>query len=116
MYTYPRGTVVMKQSNGANTNGSQFFIVYKDSPMPASYTVLGTVTAGLDVVDKVAAGGVVAGGSSATDGAPVTPITIKSASVAPYGTLPSDSASPSAPASTSPSATSTASANPSSSS
>ncbi len=116
LYTYPRGTVVMKQTNGPNTNGSQFFIVYRDSPMPASYTVLGTVTAGMEVIDKIAAGGVAAGGVSATDGAPNTALTIQAMSVAPYGTPPSDSAAPSASTTGSPSAGSTASANPSSSS
>jgi peptidyl-prolyl cis-trans isomerase B (cyclophilin B) len=94
MHTYPRGTVVMAQQGGPNTNGSQFFIVYKDTPLPASYTVLGTVTAGMDVVDKVAAGGVGDGGASATDGPPKTDITIKTLTVAPEGTAPSTPASP----------------------
>jgi peptidyl-prolyl cis-trans isomerase B (cyclophilin B) len=53
---YPRGSLAMANS-GPDTNGSQFFIVYKDSPLPADYTLFGAVTSGLDVVDKVAAGG-----------------------------------------------------------
>jgi peptidyl-prolyl cis-trans isomerase B (cyclophilin B) len=53
---YRRGVVAMANA-GANSNGSQFFIVYRDSPLPANYTPFGTVTAGLDVVDAVAAGG-----------------------------------------------------------
>jgi peptidyl-prolyl cis-trans isomerase B (cyclophilin B) len=44
-------------NSGPNTNGSQFFIVYKDSQLPPSYTVFGSVTSGLKVVDKVAAAG-----------------------------------------------------------
>ena len=54
--TYPRGTVAMANA-GPGTNGSQFFLVYKDTQLPASYTPFGTITKGLDVVDKVAAGG-----------------------------------------------------------
>ncbi|MEJ2579269.1 MAG: peptidylprolyl isomerase [Kineosporiaceae bacterium] len=61
---YPAGTVAMARSGGdGNSMGSQFFIVYKDSPIPADaaggYTVIGKVTGGLDVVEKVVAGGVV---------------------------------------------------------
>jgi peptidyl-prolyl cis-trans isomerase B (cyclophilin B) len=104
-YTYPRGTVVMAQTGGPNTNGSQFFIVYKDTKLPATYTVLGTVTAGMDLVEKVAAGGVAAGGKSATDGPPNTAVTITALTV---GTPPDPSAAPSAAPSTSPTASSSA--------
>jgi len=54
--TYPAGTVAMANA-GANTNGSQFFLVYKDAALPPSYTPFGTITSGMDVVQKVAAGG-----------------------------------------------------------
>jgi peptidyl-prolyl cis-trans isomerase B (cyclophilin B) len=73
---YTRGVLAMANS-GANTNGSQFFIVYKNSTLEAKYTVFGTVTAGLDVVDKVAASGAATG----TDGKPKLPISIKTATV-----------------------------------
>jgi peptidyl-prolyl cis-trans isomerase B (cyclophilin B) len=54
---YTAGVLAMANS-GANTNGSQFFIVYKDSPgLGARYSIFGKVTGGLDVVDKVAAKG-----------------------------------------------------------
>jgi peptidyl-prolyl cis-trans isomerase B (cyclophilin B) len=69
---YTRGVLAMANA-GANTNGSQFFIVYKNSQLPPSYTVFGHVTAGLGVVDKVAAKGVQGGGS---DGKPALPVTI----------------------------------------
>ncbi len=71
---YPAGTVAMANS-GANTNGSQFFIVYKDSTLPPNYTIWGTITKGLDIVKKVAAQGVVGGG---TDGWPKQNIAIDS--------------------------------------
>jgi peptidyl-prolyl cis-trans isomerase B (cyclophilin B) len=71
---YPAGTLAMANA-GSGTNGSQFFIVYKDTTLPASYTIFGKVTAGLPVVQAIAAGGVAGGG---TDGKPVLPATIKS--------------------------------------
>ena len=54
--TYPAGTVAMANS-GPNTNGSQFFLVYKDSQLPASYTPFGTITGGMDELTKIAAAG-----------------------------------------------------------
>ncbi|MFI9270755.1 peptidylprolyl isomerase [Kitasatospora sp. NPDC052896] len=54
--TYPAGTVAMANA-GPNTNGSQFFFVWKDTQLPAAYTPFGRVTAGLGVLQKIAAGG-----------------------------------------------------------
>jgi len=53
---YTRGTVAMANS-GANTNGSQFFIVVADQSgtLPKSYTIFGHVTSGMDVVDQIVA-------------------------------------------------------------
>jgi peptidyl-prolyl cis-trans isomerase B (cyclophilin B) len=53
---YPVGTIAMANA-GPGTTGSQFFIVYKDTQLPADYTILGQVTAGLDIVEQVAAAG-----------------------------------------------------------
>ena len=69
---YKTGVLAMARvGNNASSMGSQFFIVYKDSPIPADsvggYTVFGKITSGLEAVTKVAAAGV-AGGSS--DGKP----------------------------------------------
>lgn len=50
---YVRGTVAMANS-GPNTNGSQFFIMHKDTPLPPSYTIFGKVVSGLEVVDDIA--------------------------------------------------------------
>lgn len=72
---YRAGTVAMANA-GSGTSGSQFFIVYEDSPLPANYTVWGTVSAGLDIVERIAEAGVLGGGS---DGAPAAPIGIVSA-------------------------------------
>ncbi|MGJ4843824.1 peptidylprolyl isomerase [Leifsonia sp. Le1] len=64
---YPAGTIAMaRQSNNASSQGSQFFIVYKDttigSDTAGGYTVIGKVTSGLDtlisdVADKGTANG-----------------------------------------------------------
>jgi peptidyl-prolyl cis-trans isomerase B (cyclophilin B) len=53
---YPQGTLAMANA-GPGTNGSQFFLVYKDSDIDPNYTVFGTITGGLDVLDKIAAAG-----------------------------------------------------------
>jgi peptidyl-prolyl cis-trans isomerase B (cyclophilin B) len=55
---YTAGTIAMANS-GADTNGSQFFFITKDSSAALSkaYTVIGHVTAGLDVLQKVAQAG-----------------------------------------------------------
>jgi cyclophilin family peptidyl-prolyl cis-trans isomerase len=50
---YSRGTLAMANS-GPNTNGSQFFIMHKDYPLPPLYSVFGKVTSGIEVVDKIA--------------------------------------------------------------
>ena len=50
---YAKGTVAMANS-GPNTNGSQFFIMHVDSPLPPLYTKFGMVVEGQDVVDEIA--------------------------------------------------------------
>jgi peptidyl-prolyl cis-trans isomerase B (cyclophilin B) len=77
---YPAGTLAMANS-GADTNGSQFFIVYKDgSSLEAKYTIFGKVTKGLDIVQKVADAGL-ADGSQGGDGKPKTDVVIQSLTV-----------------------------------
>ncbi|GAA4409529.1 hypothetical protein GCM10023168_28350 [Fodinibacter luteus] len=81
---YPRGTLAMaRTADPEQGNGGQFFIVHGDSslPDPDGYTVFGEVTAGLDIVDKIAAAGVAPGGSSPDDGFPAAPISILSVAV-----------------------------------
>ena len=51
--SYAKGTVAMANS-GPNTNGSQFFIMHNDYPLPPSYTKFGQVIEGQDVVDAIA--------------------------------------------------------------
>src|SRR3990172_869181 len=50
---YRRGVVAMANA-GPNTNGSQFFIMHKDYPLPHNYTIFSALIGGQDVVDKIA--------------------------------------------------------------
>ncbi|WP_335975795.1 peptidylprolyl isomerase [Streptomyces sp. CA2R106] len=77
--TYPAGTIAMANTGQAHTGGSQFFLVYKDSPLPPSYTPFGTVSkAGMKVLDKIAADGESTGQG---DGAPNATVVINKATV-----------------------------------
>jgi peptidyl-prolyl cis-trans isomerase B (cyclophilin B) len=84
--TYPAGTVAMANS-GPNTNGSQFFLVYKDTALPAKYTIWGKITIGLPLlleIEKVGAYSVDQTSSKAYysgDGYPVQPVEIKTVTV-----------------------------------
>ncbi len=76
---YPAGTLAMANA-GPGTGGSQFFIVYQDTELPSAYTIFGRVTAGLDLVQKIAQVGVLGGGG---DGPPAQPVMILNATYAP---------------------------------
>lgn len=75
---YPRGTVIMA-TDGPNTNGSQFSLVFRDSELAPQSTVFGTITqAGLAVLDKIAQAGIAGNRQS---GAPTNPVTLTSVRV-----------------------------------
>jgi eukaryotic-like serine/threonine-protein kinase len=75
---YPRGTVIMA-TDGPNTNGSQFSLVFRDSELAPQSTVFGTINeAGLAVLDKIAQAGIAGNRQS---GAPSNPVTINSVHV-----------------------------------
>ncbi|MFF2044824.1 peptidylprolyl isomerase [Kitasatospora sp. NPDC058170] len=76
--TYPAGTVAMANS-GPGTNGSQFFLVYKDTKLDPAYTPFGKITGGLDVLQKIAAAGTLDGG---TDGPPMADFTLNTVTTA----------------------------------
>ncbi|MFE3293300.1 peptidylprolyl isomerase [Rhodococcus sp. NPDC059234] len=80
--TYARGTIAMANTGQPGSNGSQFFLVYDDSPLPPNYTVFGTIDdAGLATIEKIAAAGD-DGSMSAGGGKPNTPVQITTATVA----------------------------------
>jgi Peptidyl-prolyl cis-trans isomerase (rotamase) - cyclophilin family len=55
---YGAGTVAMAHSSQPNSNGSQFFLVYKDSTsLPSNYTPFGTIVSGLKIIQNVAKAG-----------------------------------------------------------
>lgn len=74
--TYKTGTVAMA-NNGPNTNGSQFFLVYKDSQLGPSYTPFGTITSGLNIIQNVAKAGS-NNSNGPGDGAPKEKVEIES--------------------------------------
>lgn len=75
--TYPAGTIAMANA-GPNTNGSQFFFVYADTPLPPEYTVFGHMDAkGVETVGEIASQGVDAGDRQT----PIAPADITSITV-----------------------------------
>ena len=51
--SYEKGILAMANA-GPDTNGSQFFIMHVDYPLPYQYTIFGFVNDGLDIIDKIA--------------------------------------------------------------
>ncbi len=67
---YKKGVVAMANA-GPNTNGSQFFIMTADYPLPNNYTIFGKVVSGQDIVDKIA------NLPTGANDKPVSPVTMK---------------------------------------
>jgi peptidyl-prolyl cis-trans isomerase B (cyclophilin B) len=76
--TYPAGTVAMANTGQPHSGGSQFFLVYKDTQLPPSYTPFAHISGGLDTLQQIAAQGTATG---ASDGRPRTPVVIDSVAV-----------------------------------
>jgi peptidyl-prolyl cis-trans isomerase B (cyclophilin B) len=80
--TYTAGTLAMANSGTSDSNGSQFFIVFKNTPLPPSYTPFGTVVSGLNILTDVAKAGIKkplnpAGGGHPKEAVTIDSITIK---------------------------------------
>jgi cyclophilin family peptidyl-prolyl cis-trans isomerase len=71
---YLRGTLAMANA-GPNTNGSQFFVMHADYPLPPNYTIFGKLSAGEEVVDAIA------GAPTGAQDRPVNPVAIKSVTI-----------------------------------
>nr|WP_202551625.1 peptidylprolyl isomerase [Streptomyces sp. SID8352] len=81
--TYPAGTVAMANTSQPDTGGSQFFLVYKDSPLPPNYTPFGTVGAdGMKVLEKISAAGAQPADPTTGMTAPNATVVINKATVA----------------------------------
>jgi peptidyl-prolyl cis-trans isomerase B (cyclophilin B) len=78
--TYQAGTVAMANSGSATSNGSQFFLVFKNSSLSPDYTPFATITSGLDILQKVANAGTSCS-YSAGGGAPKEKVVINSVTV-----------------------------------
>ncbi len=76
---YTRGTVAMANA-GPNTNGSQFFIMHQDYPLPKNYVIFGQVTKGIEAVDQIASAEVVAG-PGGEKSKPVEPVKVRSVEI-----------------------------------
>ncbi len=74
---YKRGTVAMANA-GPDTNGSQFFIMHKDAPLPPNYVIFGQVVSGLEAVDAIATAPTKPGGEGSS---PVTPVVVESVTI-----------------------------------
>ena len=74
---YSRGVMAMANA-GPNTNGSQFFIMHADYPLPPDYTIFGQVVAGLETVDAIASAPTLPEGEGST---PVNPVIIQSVEI-----------------------------------
>ena len=78
---YPAGTLAMANTGQPDTNGSQFFLVFRDSQFPPSYTVFGTIDeAGLATIEAIAKEGN-DGANAAGGGAPNKDVTIEKVTV-----------------------------------
>ena len=82
---YPAGTIAMARTASTYGHGSQFFLVYEDTPLDPStggYTIFGRVTSGLDtLISEIADPGITPGSGGSGDGAPVVPTSITSVTV-----------------------------------
>ena len=78
---YRRGIVAMANA-GPNTNGSQFFIMHRDYPLPPNYVIFAHVTTGIEVVDVLAETPTTTGPSGEAS-QPETPLRIKKITIRP---------------------------------
>jgi peptidyl-prolyl cis-trans isomerase B (cyclophilin B) len=79
--TYPAGTLAMANTGEPDSNGSQFFLVYKNSPLSPDYTPFGKIVSGLNILQAVAKAGYGKPLSSAGGGAPKESVEFESVTI-----------------------------------
>jgi peptidyl-prolyl cis-trans isomerase B (cyclophilin B) len=79
--TYQAGTLAMANAGVPDSNGSQFFLVYKNSVLPPSYTPFGTIVSGLNILQTVGSRGFGPPLNSAGGGAPKDKVDIESVTI-----------------------------------
>ena len=79
--TYPAGTLAMANSGAPDSNGSQFFLVYRDTSLPPSYTPFGKIVSGLNILQSVGKRGYGPPLNSAGGGAPKESVEIESVTI-----------------------------------
>jgi peptidyl-prolyl cis-trans isomerase B (cyclophilin B) len=78
--TFPPGTIAMANTGSNDTNGSQFFLVYKTTVLPDGYTPFGTIVSGLNILQNVAKAGS-DNANGAGDGHPKEAVDISSVTI-----------------------------------
>ena len=79
--TYPAGTLAMANTGAPDSNGSQFFLVYRNSSLPPSYTPFGKIVSGLNILQNVGKRGYGPPLNSAGGGAPKESVEIESVTI-----------------------------------
>ena len=78
--SYTPGTLAMANA-GPNTNGSQFFIMHGNVPLPKAYVIFGKVTKGMNVVDRIATSPTKLNRASGEESTPVTPVKVEKVTI-----------------------------------
>jgi peptidyl-prolyl cis-trans isomerase B (cyclophilin B) len=79
--TYPAGTLAMANTGAPDSNGSQFFLVYRNTSLPPSYTPFGKIVSGLNILQNVGKRGYGPPLNSAGGGAPKENVEIESVTI-----------------------------------
>jgi peptidyl-prolyl cis-trans isomerase B (cyclophilin B) len=99
---YAKGVIAMANA-GPNTNGSQFFMMFKDSSFDPSYTPFGKILSGVDVIEKIAKGGTELNPETQQNDTPKTKTTITKVTISstrPTGTTDEGASAKPTPSST----------------
>ena len=77
---YSRGVMAMANA-GPNTNGSQFFLMHNDYPLPPNYTIFGHAVSGIETIDAIATAPTQPTQPGGEGSSPVNPVVIQSVEI-----------------------------------